>query len=700
MKKLTLFKGRATACLILVCLFLAQGCRKDHFPYLNPESSIAKVNDQAIDNWYKENPISQIIGIDWSKARQATIDGKHLVRVPTLNIDKIKPVLATKSTLKQGLLSSNGKIATVKNKVGVEQNPVIDEGGNGSGNTNYYSAHPPEVYFIQDPLTSKLHTYLINFIPDNEAAGFGQGGNWTGKLYEWDTKSDTVLVQTFVNNVLTDRSVRVFYHVDENGGIALTKPQKLQSLTPLKDKQVSGIFGWLLDKILDGLGALGSIFGLTELVPSTSSSTGHHYHYRFISHPSSPGTDWVDVGNPGSQFLSLGLPLVSSYLAGMDTGTPLVEVTYNTYDYNGINHTGGPNNNNVPNADGIYVMEYLTLSPAAQDYILSVEAIPVAHALKNYLDTKGYTIENKQFAAAATEYLQIYRDGNINSLIQFSDFLTDNPFVLISNVPCEVLKKWIETAKFAPDLSIRSKLNDLKNSRLSQVLIGIQIARIQKITDARSPIVNMDYFPVKINQLPIVNNQRLSADQFLHYLRVNLDLFTNQTKTFKPYNTNGIDDRDLWNSNNPKGSIIALDIVGPENASVITSRSSSTGWTFTTIYEPMYGDHPVSGHRDFGYVVNPDGSYEFFTRGVDRLTNVSGDAMEFFPKVFGSTNGIPFSQADALWNSLQDGIKNFVDTHGGIAIKEEKQILRPQWSLVKEVIDGKKPLSSLSQDCK
>lgn len=37
-----------------------------------------------------------------------------------------------------------------------------------------------------------------------------------------------------------------------------------------------------------------------------------------------------------------------------------------------------------------------------------------------------------------------------------------------------------------------------------------------------------------------------------------------------------------------------------DNGSV--SKYNSTGWTFTTIHDPKYGDHPVSGNRDFGYV--------------------------------------------------------------------------------------------------
>lgn len=62
-------------------------------------------------------------------------------------------------------------------------------------------------------------------------------------------------------------------------------------------------------------------------------------------------------------------------------------------------------------------------------------------------------------------------------------------------------------------------------------------------------------------------------------------------------------------------------------------------------------------------------------------------------------NGIPFSQADGLSGSLQNGIKAFVTSHGGDATIQPSEIIRPKWSLVKDVMDGKKPLSVLSKNC-
>ncbi|QCR23248.1 hypothetical protein [Pontibacter sp. SGAir0037] len=115
---------------------------------------------------------------------------------------------------------------------------------------------------------------------------------------------------------------------------------------------------------------------------------------------------------------------------------------------------------------------------------------------------------------------------------------------------------------------------------------------------------------------------------------------------------------------------------------------------FSTIKELYNGLHPVSGNREFGFTSNADGSYTFYTKGVDRLTDIWGTAAQ-------STTGFPFKSADALWESLKDGIVYYVKTHQGAATKNiDPEPLRPDWAVVKQVRDGIKPLSILSNDCK
>ncbi len=184
--------------------------------------------------------------------------------------------------------------------------------------------------------------------------------------------------------------------------------------------------------------------------------------------------------------------------------------------------------------------------------------------------------------------------------------------------------------------------------------------------------------------------------------RTNPNNFIDTDKSeFSPYNNLGINDNNLWQSSNPLNAVVGIDIpglLGPgdtffdDDGAVIVSKHGSTGWTFTTIFDPIYGSHPVSGHRDFGYTQNANGSYTFYTRGVDRLTYFAVDFLQEY-------TGKPFGDADALWASFQDGIMGFVNNHGGNAQVAEQAIQRPNWQQIKDVIDGKEPLSSLSSDC-
>ncbi|MFD2555245.1 hypothetical protein [Sphingobacterium tabacisoli] len=79
-------------------------------------------------------------------------------------------------------------------------------------------------------------------------------------------------------------------------------------------------------------------------------------------------------------------------------------------------------------------------------------------------------------------------------------------------------------------------------------------------------------------------------------------------------------------------------------------------------------------------------------RGVDRLTSWD---VSFVQDMF----NLPFGRGDALWNSFQDKIVTFVNNLQGNTVKNTAQIHRPDWAIVKDVLEGRKPLSVLSTDC-
>ena len=120
-----LFNGKAMACLMLLCLLLAQGCRKEVHLYpatqtdnLNPGPLIKAAK---LDAWFATNPVARFLSPNWAKARQAKINDKRIVRVPLFNIDKATAIANATTAIE-------GK------------------------NANYNEKHPPEIIFVEDQI--------------------------------------------------------------------------------------------------------------------------------------------------------------------------------------------------------------------------------------------------------------------------------------------------------------------------------------------------------------------------------------------------------------------------------------------------------------------------------------------------------------------------------------------------------------------
>lgn len=225
--------------------------------------------------------------------------------------------------------------------------------------------------------------------------------------------------------------------------------------------------------------------------------------------------------------------------------------------------------------------------------------------------------------------------------------------------------------------------------------------------------MNMDYFPVVIDVFPNNPNtgEQFTADEFLGYIRKNINDFiaTDQT-TFSPYDylDTGFDESAIWFSNNPLGAIIHLDIntVGPggvpisNDGSVLCSETNNDNWTFTTLEAAGDWTHPVSGNREIGYFYDPkdglNGSYTFYTRGVDRITESIDTEIATWMQL-----DSPFQGGDNLWFSFQNGIADFVNDSNngaGLAIALPYVTNRPNWEEIKDVLLGNKPISDLGCD--
>ncbi|MEO8171922.1 MAG: hypothetical protein ABI581_02520, partial [Sediminibacterium sp.] len=265
----------------------------------------------------------------------------------------------------------------------------------------------------------------------------------------------------------------------------------------------------------------------------------------------------------------------------------------------------------------------------------------------------------------------------------------------LSNIPTSLKEEWIALTKFSPDAVSLNRLTTIFKSTSYTWSFGMpvitikDVAYVEKIANGNG-VVNLDYYPVTVTQLPTINGRQLTPEETLDHIRKNINSFVNNTITeFYPYNYQSIDDNALWNSNNPNSAIVELIIPG-DKGSVITSYETSkpNKWTFTTIHDPKNGDHPVSGNREFGVTTNPDGSYTFYTKAADRVTSLLGS-------VINSGTTLQFLMAEGLWRSFQIGIKTWIDSNSGSSSIQEPTIVNPNWQTIKGVINGSLPLSEL-----
>ena len=265
--------------------------------------------------------------------------------------------------------------------------------------------------------------------------------------------------------------------------------------------------------------------------------------------------------------------------------------------------------------------------------------------------------------------------------------IEENPFLLLE-IDCNQIVQWQTLAQHDAPQNVKTKINNLPSTFYNDF-------EIQLITDANGTIVNMDYFPVNVTTLP--NNpttgQQFTANEFLDYFRRNLNSFTNGSGSeFEPYcniPTMCQTETDLWNSNNPLGAIIYIDIPADDGVVVCTEYTDSY-WYFMTMNAPYAGNHPVSGTRQFGYEPNLDGSYNFFVRGVDRFNSfIQSDIAEIF------SNTDSFLAADLLWLTLQQNMNNFVNSNGGASSIGTNAKKRPNWNKIKGVSLGNRPINDL-----
>lgn len=262
------------------------------------------------------------------------------------------------------------------------------------------------------------------------------------------------------------------------------------------------------------------------------------------------------------------------------------------------------------------------------------------------------------------DYDQVENDF-CNKMVKraYDNFLQNNPWFLVNGDPVE--QKWIDLAAFVPSPELVSDLSDKGFS-------------IQSIFDSYAVPTNLDYFDLTINSLPIENGQELTQENAFEWIRNKFDdvIKEGTSCTNSPFFSNiNMDtvNETIWSSTNPIGSLI--EFKRGSDAWVVTSDyQPGCCWTFTTLTKEndnlwFDDEHPVSGNRQFGLFQSNDGTYTFYTRGVDKA-NLNWGNLGYFSigdgisSMFGDSG---FETADQIWQCILIEIGTEINKGGGYA---------------------------------
>ena len=224
------------------------------------------------------------------------------------------------------------------------------------------------------------------------------------------------------------------------------------------------------------------------------------------------------------------------------------------------------------------------------------------------------------------------------------------------------LRAWADLLSFRPPLPVQRTLRGRSAFRWW----------VHRIEEAWAN-VNLDFYPVTVTSLPTT---AFNADDLLRHVRLNFDpdFVDTNVAEFEPYDA--AVDGPIWLSSAPVGAVIHIDLmaggINVDDGSVLVAEADGRHWRFSTVWTTQDLGHPVSGNREFGYVVNPNGSWTFYTRGADRTTSALDAA---------SASAV-YSGADALWQSFQQKLVTYVNSNGGAAAAGPRHWARYPWSPV------------------
>jgi peptidoglycan hydrolase-like protein with peptidoglycan-binding domain len=175
---------------------------------------------------------------------------------------------------------------------------------------------------------------------------------------------------------------------------------------------------------------------------------------------------------------------------------------------------------------------------------------------------------------------------------------------------------------------------------VQQGLTGGQ-ATLQLLSNGAGDYV-YDEYAVGVAEMP----KEKTPEQFLK------DMATDLNGTVKNERFSLINEFIRRRSGAPQlGELIDIDILGPDNGSVILVEMTATYFVFQTVDSDQMGAHPENGAREFVFERSEVG-LRFYTRGVSRPGNIGVRYAGALPQQEG-------------WTSLMRGISDRINALGG-----------------------------------
>lgn len=259
---------------------------------------------------------------------------------------------------------------------------------------------------------------------------------------------------------------------------------------------------------------------------------------------------------------------------------------------------------------------------------------------------------------------------------------------------------------------------------------SIGVGPHQSIIDGNVPLANIDYYSVEVTQHPDFNddgNPDSEAEMYQAFRDNFIDLGSGELEEFQfscdvpgnPSDTGNINwdfvpatpqDGIDFVSNNPITSILMIEAgaddlvptIAADDGAVIVTHFNPNEWTIATIYTDNNGTQPFSGNRQWGWLINQNGNFEFFTRAVDvanisKLLNVislGGANTECQQDTY-------YNVAEATWENMQEEISEWInspESHGGQANVIPKTAVRVDRNKIIEILTSNETINEINCD--